>query len=155
VVSSQKVSIETLKNRKVPDFSFFNIKIPKIFKNNAVKTSKIFKDRTGEMLSSERATKKVFDDFLKKIKKIKKMAASGILINYIPACEGGEHIIYNNMSEPALPGKQTNEGQYTPPPVYQGAEGNVSHSRYPHPIPTSKTRDSVDEGKECLSPHTG
>jgi hypothetical protein len=38
VVSSQKVSIETLKNRKVPDFSFFNIKIPKsIFKNNAVK----------------------------------------------------------------------------------------------------------------------
>jgi hypothetical protein len=37
VVSSQKVSIETLKNRKVPDFSFFNIKTPKsILKNNAV-----------------------------------------------------------------------------------------------------------------------
>jgi hypothetical protein len=35
------------------------------------------------MLSSERATKKVFDDFFaKKFQKIKKMAASGILIIY-------------------------------------------------------------------------
>jgi hypothetical protein len=65
VVSSQKVSIETLKNRKVPDFSFFNIKIAKtIFKNNAVKLS-ISKDQTGEMLSASRATKKAQTIFLK------------------------------------------------------------------------------------------
>jgi hypothetical protein len=85
---------------------------------------------------------------LKKIKKIKKMAASADLINIFRLAKG-ESILYTIICAKSLsPGNQQMKDVFV---SSHKLERGGSHSRYPYPFPqTRQETDQTNERNACL-----